>query len=63
MPNPSFEHLTESIGLLILSVLCIGKNMVTINLFKELEEAAYVEMLCERANCRGTRDFAADSFQ
>ena len=37
--------------------------MATINLLKESEEAAYVGMLCERANCRGTRDFAADSFQ
>lgn len=34
MPNPSFERLTESIGLLVLSVLCIGNNMVAMNLLK-----------------------------
>lgn len=37
--------------------------MVTMNLLKESKEAARVGMLCEHANCRGTRDFAADSFQ
>ena len=37
--------------------------MVTMNLLKSSKEAACVGMLCERANCRGTRNFAADSFQ
>jgi len=37
--------------------------MVTINLLKESKEVACVRLLCERADCRGTRDFAADSFQ
>lgn len=63
MPNPSFERLTESIGLLILSVLCIGEQYGNNELTKESKEAACVGMLCERANCRGTRNFAADPFQ